>query len=150
LRRRERSQGKLGDQGAAERENLLRQTRVFLGINHVDACAKHGKRLTFGRNRAAVAGGVNPSRHAADNDQTLSREVADQALRHARTVRRGMPRSDHGDAGLDQDVDTTPDIKNERRVIDFFEARRIRRVVHGNQVHAGSGGTRDFLPRQFR
>jgi hypothetical protein len=40
-----------------------------------------------------------------------------------------MPRSYHGDAGLGENLDTAADIKNKRRVIDFYEARRIRRVV---------------------
>jgi hypothetical protein len=60
-----------------------------------------------------------------------------------------MPRSYHGDAGLGENLDTAADIKkkNKRRVIDFFEARRIRRVVHGDQVCACGRGTRDFLAR---
>lgn len=61
-----------------------------------------------------------------------------------------MPRSYHGDAGLGENLDTAADIKNKRRVIDFFEARRIRRVVHGDQVYASSRGTRDFLLCQLR
>ena len=61
-----------------------------------------------------------------------------------------MPRSCHGDAGLGENLDTAADIKNKRRVIDFFEARRIGGVVHGDQVYTCSGGTRDFLALQLR
>jgi hypothetical protein len=65
------SQGKLRNEDAAESENLFRGSRVFLGIDHVDPGAKYRDGLTFGplgRDRAAVAGGVDAAGHTTNND----------------------------------------------------------------------------------
>jgi hypothetical protein len=53
--------GKLRDQSAAKCQNLLRERRIFVAINHVDARAKHRDRLAFGGDGATMARRVDTS-----------------------------------------------------------------------------------------
>ena len=135
LRSGKSSHGKFGDQRAAEGKNLLGQPRVFFGIDHIDAGAKYRDGFALGGDRAAMAGGIDAARHAADNDQSLRGQIAGQPLGHARAVGRGMARSDHGDAGLGQHFGIAANIKDQRRVVDFFQPRRIGRVVQREHGH---------------
>jgi hypothetical protein len=52
----------------------------------VDARAKHRDRLAYGGDRTAMAGSVDAARHPTNIDQTLRREVAREALGHARSA----------------------------------------------------------------
>ncbi len=149
MRRGKGSQGKLGDQRAAQSKNLLGDSRIFLVIKDIDARAKPRDRLAFGGNRAAMAGGVNPARHATNHGQSLRSEVASQPLRHARTVGHGMARSHHGDAGLGQHLGVAADAKDERRIVDFLGAADMRRHP-AKPGDGGGGGARNFFSRQFR
>jgi hypothetical protein len=96
-----------------------------------------------------VAGRVDAARHATNNDQSLGGKIAGKALSHARAIRRGMTRADHGDPGLGQHVGIAADIQDEGRIIDFFQARRVRGIVHRDDGHAGSGGLGDLFAGEF-
>ena len=133
-----------------KRQNLFRQPRVLLGIDDVDAGAEHGDGLAFGRDGAAMAGGIDSAGHPTDNDQSLGRKVAGQTLGHAGSVGRGMARSDDRNAGLRQQFGIPAHIKKKRWIVDFFQPRRVQRVVQSEDVHLGIGGSGDLLPRQFR
>jgi hypothetical protein len=80
--------------------------------------------------------------HAPNHDQCWGREGARQALGHARTLRRRMAPSDHGDTRLGQHLGISANPQNERRIIDFLQARRVRRIV---QSRAGDVGRRGLL-----
>jgi hypothetical protein len=80
--------------------------------------------------------------HAPNHDQCWGRESARQALGHARTLRRRMAPSDHGDTRLGQHLGISANPQNERRIIDFLQARRVRRIV---QSRAGDVGRRGLL-----
>ena len=109
---------------SAQGENLLGQTGIFFGIDHVNAGAENRDRFAFCGDGAAMAGRIDTARHATNNDQTLCGEIASQALGHAGAVGRGMARSDHGDARLDQHFRVAAYVKDQRRIVDFFQPRR--------------------------
>ena len=142
--------GNSRDQRAAEGENLFREPRIFFRIDHVDSGAKDRERLAFGRDRAAMAGGVDAARHTANNDESLRGEIAGQPLGHARSIRRGMARPDHRDAGLGQQFRIAAHTKDQRRIVNFFQPRRIARVFLRNHCHFGGGSTRNLFASQFR
>ena len=45
-----------------QEENLVCESRVFLGINHIDSRTKDGNSFAFGRSGAPVSSGVDSSR----------------------------------------------------------------------------------------
>ena len=149
LRRRKGAERELRDQRSAKSENLLRQPRIFLGIGDVDPCAENGDGLAFCRNRAPVAGGVNPARHSTYDNQSLHRQVARQTLRHPRAVRRGMASADHRDARLRQHFGIPANIENDGRMVNFFHTWGIGRIVQRDQGHIRRGCARNFLSRPF-
>ena len=121
LRRGEGADRELGNKRASEGEDLLGQSRILFGINHVDAGAEYRGGLALGCDRATMAGGVDAARHAAENNQSLRGEIAGQALSHPGAVGRRMARADHGDAGAGQNVGIAANIKDQRRIVDFLE-----------------------------
>jgi len=61
-----------------------------------------------------------------------------------------MARPDHGDAGLGQQLGVTAHIENDGRIVDLFQAPRVKLVVDGNDCHAGGCRTRDFFLGKLR
>jgi hypothetical protein len=141
---------KFRDERAAESQNLFREPRIFLGIDHVNAGPKHRDGLAFGGDRTAMAGGVDAARHPTNNDQSLRGKIAGQALGHAGTIGRGMARSHHGDAGLGQHFGIAANSKDQRRIADFLQARRVRWVVHRDHGDVRGGGLGGLFPRECR
>ncbi len=92
---------------------------------------------------------VSTPRHPTNNDQTLRRQVAREALGHARSVGRGMACPNHGDAGLGQRLGIAANAQDQRRIVDFFQARRVRGIVHREQRNVSRGGLGDLFPSQF-
>jgi len=142
LRSSEGSQREFGDERASQRDNLLGEARVFLGIRYVDTCAEHGDRLALCVDRAAMRGGVYAAHHAALNDKsTGARSIASRSA-IARAIRRRMARAHHRDAGLSQDVNRTTPAKHDRRIADLLETGRVRGIFDRNQVNTSSGRAR--------
>src|SRR5262252_1332726 len=111
-------EGKFGNDGSAERENLVGQARVLgYRIDDVDAGAD-GNGFGFGGNCAAMASGVDAARHAL----MMTRPCT--ARSHAK-----MAGTDHSDTGQLPDVRVSANIKNERRIVDLLEPGRIGRIV---------------------
>ncbi len=80
MRRRERAQGKFGDQRTTERKDLLRQSAILLRIEDVYACTKNSDRLAFRCDRTAVGGGVNATRHSAEDGESMRNQIDRQTL----------------------------------------------------------------------
>lgn len=56
-----------------------------------------------GRERGAVAGGIDAAREARHDSEARQPEVAGENAGHAQARRRGIARADDGDRGLEQD-----------------------------------------------
>ena len=63
----------------------------------VDPAAEHGDGRASGLERAAVRLAVDPAREAADDDEAGGRELAAEAARDLRAVRRARARADDRD-----------------------------------------------------
>ena len=118
---------------------MLRQPGIFLGIGHIHPGTEYGDGLAFCGNGAAVRCGVDSARHAANDDEPASRQVNGEPLGHARSVRRGMSRAHHGNAGLREHIRVATDVEHDGGIIDFLQSRRVRCVVEGNNCDPGGG-----------
>ncbi len=106
--------------------------RVFLGIDNVHAGAEDGHRLAFGVDGAAMRGRVHAAGQAAENDQAAGGEIARQTLRHSQSVGRGMASAHHRDARLGDRFHISAYIKNQRRIVDLLQLRRIGGIIEAD------------------
>jgi hypothetical protein len=88
LRRSEGSQRKIGDQRAAPGQKLVGESRVFLGIDDVDLCAKRRDRPAFCRDRDPMTGGVDG---ACDATNAMPRIMTNAGAARAHARRSAMP-----------------------------------------------------------
>jgi hypothetical protein len=61
-----------------------------------------------------------------------------------------MTRANHGDAGPREHFGIAANAINQRRIVNFFQARRVTRIFTVTICHIRGGGARDLFPRQFR
>ena len=141
--------GKFGDQRASRRQHLLRDPGVFLGINNVHTGAEDGHRLSLGVDGAAMRGRVHAASQAAEDDQAAGGQIACQPFRHSESVGSGMASAHHRDSGLGNRVHIAPHIKNQRRIVDLFELRRIGGIVQADDRNSGCGDASHFVMCQF-
>src|SRR5207302_10254317 len=98
LRRRERFQRELADQCAAAFKNAFCDLLVLSRIDDVHAGTENSYGLAFALNGSAMSRCIHATCHAAEDRQAARGEIATQALGHPYSVRRGMPRTDDGQA----------------------------------------------------
>jgi hypothetical protein len=83
------------------------------------------------------------NRAITNNDQSWRSQFASQPLGHTRTIRRGMTGCPPWRRGLDQHLGIAAGAKDGCRIIDFFDffqARRVREVVHQDNPLLPSSG----------
>jgi hypothetical protein len=61
-----------------------------------------------------------------------------------------MTRPDHRDSRLGEHFGITSHVKDERRIVDFFQPWGIRQIVKRKHPDFRSGATRNLFARQFR
>ena len=82
--------------------------------------------------------------------KSLRSEIACQPLGHAGSLDRRMARSHHGDGGPRQSFGIAAYAQNQRRIVDFFQARRVGGVIDREQTHASRSGLGNLVAREFR
>jgi hypothetical protein len=60
-----------------------------------------------------------------------------------------MARSDQGNTRLGKQLGITSHIKNDRRIVDFFEPRRVAGIVHGHDGYIRCSGASHLFSRKF-
>src|SRR5277367_45849 len=93
-----RVERKFADDGAAL-QNFLVEFFVFFGVADVDAGAEDADGAAADGHGALMADGVNAARHAADDDNAASGEVAAEAFRHLRAIESRTAGADDAEAG---------------------------------------------------
>jgi hypothetical protein len=72
---------------------------------------------------------VDPSRHAALNDQTAGRKIDGETNGHPGSVRSRVAGADNGYAGLGKQFDSAAHIKDEGWIGNLLQTRGVGRVV---------------------
>jgi hypothetical protein len=72
-----------------------------------------------------MADGINPPRHATDNDEAACGEVSAKPLGQLCPIERGLARSDDADARQIQNLRIAADVKHDRGIIDLQQVPRI-------------------------
>jgi len=137
------------DQRPAQGNDLFRQPRVLLWIRHIDTGTKNSHRFALGRDRASMGGRVYTACHAALDNQTAGGEINSKTLRHAGTIWCRVARADNSDPRLPEDVNCPAHVENQRRIVNLFQTRRVRRIVKRDQLNAGGRCSRHLLLRQL-
>jgi hypothetical protein len=60
-----------------------------------------------------------------------------------------MTRAHHGNARLRKQVPIAANIEHQRRIVNFLEARRVRRIVESNDPDSRGGNFGEFFLREF-
>jgi hypothetical protein len=81
--------------------------------------------------------------------QAAGGEINSKTLGHAGTVWCRMARADNSDARLPEEVNCPAYVENQRRIVNLFQTRRVRRIVERDQLNAGGRCLRHLRLRQL-
>lgn len=68
---------------------------------------------------------VDPTRHAADDYQSVGGKIDGQPLSHAAAIGSGMARPNNRNPRFGQQSDIAPDKEHDGWIVDLFQSRRV-------------------------
>ena len=123
------------------RDDPAREVGVRGRVVAVDAAAEHGDGRAAGFECAAVRFGVDPARHAGDDDETRARELAAERARDRRAVAGAGAGADDRDRRTGEQCELALAAEEEprRRIVDRAQQRRELRRRARQEAEAARG-----------
>jgi hypothetical protein len=131
------SQRKFGNDGASASNDLLGERFVLLGIDHVYARSPDRDRRALRCESAFVRRSIDPTGHAAENDEASVREVARKHFGHAGSIWRGMACAYDGDRRKREQLRIAAEPEDRWRIEYLAETFGISVVGVGEKLAAG-------------